>query len=68
MAKASDRSSLRKDKLGNCDNLCNLHYLPGTAEDDQRWTLEVPLLQEAAVTYPFSVDSCEFMEKCVLSS
>ena len=61
MGEVGDRGDLRQAKLGNSDHLCNLHNLPDTNAGGQCSTVEVPLLQKAANTHPFPVDSCEFL-------
>ena len=44
-----------------------MHGLPRTGAAGQYTTVEMSLLQEAADTHPFPVDSCEFMDACVVS-
>ena len=61
MGEVGDRGDLRQAKLGNSDHLYNLHNLPDTNAGGQCSTVEVPLLQKAANTHPFPVDSCEFL-------
>ena len=59
--KVGDRSGIRQAELGNSDHLCDLYNLPDTNAGDQCSTVEIPLLQKAANTHPFPVDSCELI-------
>ena len=59
MGKVGDSGGLRQAKLGDSDNLCNLHNFPDTNAGGQHSTVEVPLLQKATDTHSFPVDSCE---------